>query len=625
MRADFRLAGWIIRPQRDCIERDGRLVHVKPKSMAVLECLARAAGRVVSRAELFDAVWPNGEVTDDALTQCIVELRKAFGDAARHPKIIETIPKVGFRLIPAVAPLNRQQAATTVKTPPIKNSRKSIVIPGIILVMLVVFWYFSDLLQTLPTEPVKQAKSIAVLPFADMSEQGDQGYFADGLTEELINRLAQLSGLDVTARTSSNYFSGRKDDLQTIAKALGVNHLLEGSVRQDESRLRITAQLIDTRDGFHLWSRQYDRPFKEILAIQEEIAISVADALSIKLQVGELATMPGGTLSVEAYEEVLLSKKEQWESTPESILRAIEHLKRAIEIDPDYAVAWYRLAIVYVNANVLLGTEGFPGVYQKSEQALSRARSLEPSLPGSMALTVVIHNKQRQWSEVEKLLNGGAGILYSSDSELIKAYGGFLLRMGRIHEAIPMVERLRVQRPFSSVVARMLGAMYTIEERTFEGFAEHERAFELEGFASWDVEFGLLAALSTDNRDELLKWLARARDHMTGSPDLILAMTEFLDDHEAALDWLRNNYRQSEKADCMFTFWAAWHGDTGLAIDALERCPAPMYFWHPVLKGVRQTAGFKDMIRQLGMEEYYREFGWNDFCQPLGNEDFVCR
>jgi hypothetical protein len=166
--------------------------------------------------------------------------------------------------------------------------------------------------------------------------------------------------------------------------------------------------------------------------------------------------------------------------------------------------------------------------------------------------------------------------------------------------------------------------MYIIEERTQEGFMELERAFELEGFTSWDVEFGLLATLSTDNRDELLKWLARAQEHMTESTDLILAMTEFLDDHDAALGWLRDNYRQSETVDCMFTFWAAWHGDAGLATDALERCPAPMYFWHPVLKEMRQTEGFKDMIRQLDMEEYFREFGWNDFCRPLNSENFAC-
>lgn len=624
MSADFCLAGWTIRPQRDCIERDGVLVHVKPKAMAVLERLAKAAGSVVTRKELFNSVWPGGVVTDDALTQCIVELRKAFGDAARHPEIIETIPRVGFRLIPTVMPLDDDRRVEGVIAPTKPNTRKSLIIISTILLVLMFFWYLTGLRHSPPTDITGEAKSIAVLPFIDMSEAGDQGYFADGLTEELTNRLAQLSGLEVAARTSSFFFKDKNEEMQGIAKALGVNHLLEGSVRRDQDRLRVTAQLIEAQDGFHLWSRQYDRPFEEIFAIQEEIATSVADALSIKLQVGELASMPGGTSSVEAYEEVYMSKLEQWESTPESIIRAIDHLKRAIEIDPNYAVAWHRLAGVYLNANVLLGTEGQDDVYLKSEQALARALSLEPTLPGATALAVIILNKKRQWSEIEKTLNRGAGLSQSSDHELIKSYCGFLLRMGRIREAIPLVERLRVLMPYSSIVARMLGTMYMIEERTEEGFSELERAFELDGFESWDVEFGVLAALSTDNKDELQKWLARARQYMTDSRPFFRTMTEHLDDHEAALAWLRKNYQQSETPNCMFTHWAAWHGDTGLAVDALERCPAPMYFWHGALKEVRGTEGFKDMIRQLGMEEYFREFGWNDFCRPLGSEDFIC-
>lgn len=625
MRTEFRLAGWIIRPQRACIERAGVVIHVKPKAMAVLERLAQNAGDVVTRNEIFLSVWPGGVVTDDVLTQCIVELRKAFGDSARNAKVIQTIPKVGFLLIPPVKPLDNSDVVASVVDPLKTRAKVLVIIISSILVTLVLFWYLTALRHT-PSDPVvDETKSIAVLPFIDMSEAGDQAYFADGLTEELTNRLAQLSGLEVAARTSSFFFKDKNEGMQSIAEALGVNHLLEGSVRRDQDRLRITAQLIEAKEGFHLWSRQYDRPFDEIFTIQEEIATSVADALSIKLQVGELATMPGGTSSVEAYEEVLLSIKDQWESTPESIVRAIDHLKRAIEIDPDYAVAWYRLAIVYLNANALLGTEGLPGAYQKTEQALVRARDLEPALPGATALTAMIQNKKRQWSEVEKTLNGGAGLSQSSNGELIKAYCGFLLRMGRIHEAIPLVERSRVLMPYSSIVGRMLGTMYTIEGRPQEGFAELERAFELEGFESWDVEFGLLAALSTDNKDELQKWLNRAQQHPTGSRDLIAAMTEFLDDHEAALDWLRNNYQKSETANCMFTYWAAWHGDTALAVDALERCPAPMYFWHGVLQDVRRTEGFKDMIRQLGMEEYYREFGWNDFCQPIGSEDFACK
>jgi TolB-like protein/DNA-binding winged helix-turn-helix (wHTH) protein len=624
MTDDFRLAGWIIRPQRDCIERDGEIVHVKPKAMAVLGYLVDAAGEVVTRDELFKAVWPNGEVSDDALTQCIVALRKAFRDSARKPGIIETIPKVGFRIIPPAERLVIGSIKQDTVEPVNAKTRPYLVIVGLMLLAFIVSWYLLNL-QSSPTPRSESTSiSIAVLPFVDMSADGDQGYFADGLTEELITRLAQLQGLEVAGRTSSFYFKGKNEALPGIARALGVNHLLEGSVRRDEDRLRITAQLIDASNGFHLWSRQFDRPFSEIFNVQEEIAGSVADALSIKLQIGDLGTVPGGTSSVEAYEEILLSKRYQWESTPESIVTAIDHARNAIEIDPDYANAWFRLAGLYINANGLLGTEDAPGAYLKSEQALDEAQKLVPDMPGIIPLRVMIHNKKRQWSAVEHTMNRGTGLQYSTDGDLISVYAGFLYRMGRIREAIPLFERVRSLQPFSSKNARALGSVYIIEGRIEEGLAETEHAFKMEGFESWDVENGMLTALSTNNRDVLLKWLERAKHYMPASADLIGAMQANLDDSEAALEWLRNEFRQVEKDDCLITFWAAWHADTSLALDSLKRCPSPFFFWHRVMGDVRRTEGFKDLIRESGMEEYYREFGWNDFCQPLGSEDFEC-
>jgi TolB-like protein len=586
MGVDFRLGEWIIRPQRDCIECGAGVIHVKPKAMAVLEHLARAAGDVVSREELFVSIWQDGVVTDDVLTQCIVELRKAFGDSARRPQVIETIPRIGFRLVPAVIPLCTDSGA--------------------------------------PGDVAGNAKSIAVLAFVDMSAQRDQGYFADGLSEELINRLAQLRGLEVTSRTSSFYFKSRNEELQDIAEALGVNHLLEGSVRRDKNRLRITAQLIEVKTGFHLWSRQFDRPFEEFFAIQDEITESIATALSIKLQVGELGTIPGGTSSVKAHEELLLSKRDQWESTPESILRAIDHVKRAIGIDPGYALAWWRLAGLYINAGSLLGTERLPDAFLLSEHALARAKSLEPALPGVKFMTALIQNKKQQWSEVENTLNRGAGLDRSSDGDLILVYCGFLLRVGRIRAAIPLLERVRRLMPFNSRTARALGSAYVIRGRIEEGFAEVERAFEIEGFESLDVANGMTTALSTGDRDVLLKWLARAEQYMPESRSLVTAMTESLDDRETALAWLRKTFQQTEKQDQLIASWAAWHGDTGLALDALRRYPAPMGFWKPVMKEVRRTPGFKDLVRQVGLEEYYREYGWNDFCCPVGLEDFEC-
>jgi transcriptional activator of cad operon len=287
---DFQLGDWLVRPHRDRIECGGRVIHVKPKSMAVLECLARANGRVVDRQYFFDAIWPGGVVSDDVLTQCIVELRKAFGDSARNPHVIETIPKIGFRLIPAVVPRTSRQAVTPGDDPehpetldsanPRKPARGAIALFAvIILAALVLGLYLSGIHDAPVSEPQPGANSIAVLPFVDMTEDQNMGWYADSLTEGLINRLAQLEELDVVSRTSSFQFRGSNLDLRKIGEHLGVSYVLEGSVCDAESQLRITVQLINTKSGFHVWSSQYDRSVTGGGDVQESIVKSVATAL----------------------------------------------------------------------------------------------------------------------------------------------------------------------------------------------------------------------------------------------------------------------------------------------------------------------------------------------------------
>lgn len=620
MANDYRLGDWIIRPRRDLIERGDRIVHVRPKSMAVLQRLAASAGEVVTRDELFADVWPGGAVTDDALTQCIVELRKAFSDAARRSRVIETVPKVGFRLLPKVTPLDAPAPGADPLRPGVRVALVGI---STVLLGLVFFWYLSGTHQLPPPAVNRTSPAVAVLPFADMSSGQDQGWLADSLTEELINRLAQLDGLQVTARTSSFHYKGRNEDTRDIAAELGVSHLLEGSVRRDESNVRITAQLIEAGTGFHAWSRNFDRPREDFLAIQDEIAESVADALSVELQVGRLGKMPGGTDSVEAYEELLESKRRQWEATPESTVLAIDHLKRAIEIDPDYARAWWRLAGMYINANSIL-----PGAdtdwLQLSQRALDRARSLEPGLRGVKYMTVMLSNLNQQWAETERIMDGGAGLVVSTDFDLLWAWSGFLRRTGRHAEQLPLLERMRAINPWSPGAARALGRAYACAGRMPDASAEVERGFGLDGFKAWNVEAGLEIARAAGDREPLLKWLARAREYMPESRELVIAMTETLDDSDAAIEWLRGAFEQSERDDIHIAPWAAWHGDVDLALDAMERLTVPGMLWIPDMAEVRRQPRFKDLVRKVGLEDYFREFGWNDYCRPLGEGDFEC-
>ena len=198
-----------------------------------------------------------------------------------------------------------------------------------------------DITATAPAE-----QSIAVLPFADMSPDKDQEYFSDGISEELLNSLARIPDLQVRGRTSSFYFKGRNEDLRTISEMLKVEHIIEGSVRKASDQVRITVQLINARTDTHLWSKTYDRDLKDIFAVQEDIAHSIADALEVTLGMGKLGRMQGMTRNVAAYEDYLTGRSQIRYLDRESYLRAIEHLERAVSLDPDFGMAWGVLASI---------------------------------------------------------------------------------------------------------------------------------------------------------------------------------------------------------------------------------------------------------------------------------------
>jgi TolB-like protein len=218
----------VVTPSLNSISSRGKTVHLEPKVMEVLLCLAQHPGETLSKEQLFQAVWPKTIVTEDVLKRGIAELRRAFNDDAREPRTIQTISKRGYRLI---APVTAPTAAA---------AAKSVV---------------SD--------------SIVVLPFISMSSDPENEYFADGITEEIIDALAQIQGLHVVARSSAFSFKGKHIDLRIVGEQLNVRTVLEGSVRKVDSRLRITAQLVCTADGFHLWSERYEREIKDVFAIQE--------------------------------------------------------------------------------------------------------------------------------------------------------------------------------------------------------------------------------------------------------------------------------------------------------------------------------------------------------------------
>jgi len=615
--ADFYVGDWIVRPQRCRIERGSKSVRVKPKSMAVLECLAQADGGVASRAALFDAVWPGAIVTDDVLTHSIVELRKAFDESARDAQVIETIPKKGFRLIPEVRSMHSGS----------NPGRQYFHVPqliglAIVLLSMALLW---DRFYTQPADSiVSEAKSVAILPFVDMSPEGDQGYFADGLAEELINRLTRLRGLQVTARTSSFFFKDTNDDLRAIGDMLGVNHLVEGSVRKSATHFRITAQLIEVSSGFHLWSATFDRPIEDIFVVQDEIAEAVARALSIKLSVGDLGTIAGGTESVDAFDQVLLGNALFRNFDADSMLRAAEYYRRATEIDPDFALAWAALANVYRRTRLVLTEDDYQIRLQQSEFAMAQATKLAPMAPYILRQVADAHIDAGRWADAALQIS----IAEELDNRAVvnSVHVDLLAKSGRIRDAIALMERSRRVDPLNASAAMYLGHLYTSQGDYEKALAELDRGYKLGTSLPLISVEGMITALHIGEVGVITRWLARAIEHQQpGAKGVHSEMSQRLGDRESALSWLHEAFELSSIADYYIVIWASYYDDLALATLALQRSPDPWIFWLPMMSDVRIQPEFKSLVRGIGLDSYWREYGWPDYCHAISADHIECR
>ena len=501
----FRVDDWIVTPRRCTIEKNGQSVHVKPKCMAVLKCLAGADGHVVTRNELFDAVWPNSAVTDDVLTQCIVELRKAFGDSAQNPHFIETVPKIGFRLIPPVTCIDAETGSDT-------KWRMKTVIVALISVTLLVFAY-DQWIKSAP--PIT---SIAVLPLASLSDDPEQVYFTYGITDVLTSELGQIGGLSVISRTSADVFEDSDKTLPEIARELGVDALVEGSVQSAESEVRITLQLIDGRTDRHLWSRDYRRDLQDVLTLQGEIAREIADEIAIALtpqlqarMVRERRAEPEAIRLWVVGHHQLLQDVGQLDSTG----RALRSFKEAAARDPDFAPAYAAMATAYVFQGSWMGRENPNVVLPLAISAAHKALELDPFLADAHFALGQIHWLNWQWEAVEREFRKGRELNPSHSSGLIE-YANFLTAMGRAQEAIEVATQAVRLDPFSPVAYNELAFAYWASGQLDETKAWFDKSLELDP-DNWQTT--LLAMdlyLELGQPDKALFYLNKVRENVEG-------------------------------------------------------------------------------------------------------------
>lgn len=298
----FRVGDWCVNPALNEISRGEETVRLETRTMGILLCLAERAGGVVSIDDLLDRVWPGVIVTQDSVYQAVATLRRQLGDDPKQPKYIVNVPRSGYRMVATVALLAEGAVATRgadrriSKTGRVGIPAKWVVVATVgIGIAIILAWaaLVRGRAERDAASPVSQdPKSVAVLPFLDLTEGMKEEEFADGMTEELIDKLSKIPGLRVPAPTASFYFKGKQAPLAEMAKTLGVAYVLDGSVRKSGARLRVAARLVRAESGYVIWSETYDRPVIDKLVVQEDIAGEVAKALRTSIEGGVGNTPP---------------------------------------------------------------------------------------------------------------------------------------------------------------------------------------------------------------------------------------------------------------------------------------------------------------------------------------------
>jgi len=355
------------------LRRANEVVKVTPKVFDVLTYLLRHHDRVVSKEELKEKLWPGQVISEAALVYCIVEARKAVGDDGGKQQLIKTQQGRGYRFIASVTTVVQLVASSqssTVSKHKAEAERSQPITEN---------WQLTT--PALPDKP-----SVAVLPFTNLNADPTQDYFSDGLTEDLITDLAKLSGLFVIARHSVFLYKGKTVRVEEVGRELGVQYVLEGSVRKADDQVRVTAQLVDAATGYHLWAERYDRPWQDIFALQDELREKIITALKVKLLPEEQARFQRApTANLEAYDYYLRGVESYRRLTPEANAQAQQMFARALALDPHYAAAHAFLSLTYMAQWVLLWSHD-PQIVEQALASVRRALSLDDSLSGAHSI-----------------------------------------------------------------------------------------------------------------------------------------------------------------------------------------------------------------------------------------------
>jgi TolB-like protein/DNA-binding winged helix-turn-helix (wHTH) protein/Tfp pilus assembly protein PilF len=622
------------------VRKAGLRIRVQQQPMKLLEILLERPGEVVTREELRRRVWTDESFGDfdQAVNIAIAKLRSALGDSAENPRFIETLPKRGYRFIADVSvvdadarPKRPQSTAGDLSTTEAgdnndNNNKDKLQGPGfavppkrrpplwviVALTLVLILPILFVLLRSRARTPAG-IRSLAVLPLDNLSGDASQNYFADGMTDELITDLAQISALRVISRTSVMAYKGARKPLPQIARELNVDAVVEGTVLHSGGQVRITAQLIEASTDKHLWSRSYEGDFRDILALQNKVATEIADQIRINLTPQEQAALKNAkVVNPEAYESYLKGRYFWNKRTADGLKAALAYFNQAIEEDPKYAQAYSGLADTYALLGdwqyaVMTPKEAFP----KAKAAAIKALELDSALgEAHNSLAFVLDGFDWDFDAAGKEfrraieLNPGYATAHHW-------YAWHLSLLGRYDEAIAEMRKAENLDPLSLIINADLAELLVLAHSYDESIQQSRKTIEM------DPNFALAhnqlaqAYLQKHMYAEAVAELQKAVQLSTGSPTCIanLARAYVLSGKRSEAEKLlsdlrkRSNPGYSNASEIAMIY--ASLGDTDQAMNWLEKGFEerfnPGVLLRPGFDPLRSDSRFQNLVHRIGL------------------------
>jgi len=482
-----------------------------------------------------------------------------------------------------------------------------LVVAALVVGVIVRYWPSKQGGSQAPIVAAITDKSIAVLPFVDMSEKKDQEYFGDGMAEEIINMLAQVPNLHVPARTSSFFFKGKSMKIADIARELGVADVLEGSIRRSGNQIRVTAQLVRADNGYHLWSNAYDRPIDDMFKVQDEIANAVVQALQITLMGGPLTRQKGGTQNLDAYQVYLRGLSSMWQNSVASLTAAREDFDRAIKLDPDFGLAWAELSrdtLFLTNNGTFSPKEG----YERARQEAQHALQLSPDLSEAHSTLANVHrNYDWDWAASEAEVRQALALDPTNPTALMRA-GQLSYTLGRWEDAQRQLQSALVRDPFLTVAIWSLGTAQYGAGRFADADATYRRLLEVAPDYFNGRSFLGKTLLAEGKPEGALAMLQMANENARQVLlPIVLQAAGRKTESDEALRTLITKAADSQAYSVAIAY--AYRGDLTLAFQWLDRAYEQRdqgfiaFVGEPLLKNIKGDPRYKAFLKKMNLPE----------------------